>query len=335
MTNLLRILAAAATLLLAPLAAFADVYLVTDISVDVTDETGSTARTRAFNQARVAAANQLISRLTTYQDRAEAGLVVNNEIANRLASAIDVQEEKQTATRYLGTLSVKFDPAAVDAFLKVFGVPYVDSQDARALILPHAGSGVDAGQWVDVWAGTASENTLAPYVGGDKAYPSVSTWSIIAQDVVNVGARRGVLASASASGPGFYVRMSDIRAGQDAPRVIGVVGPFATLEQARESVISYLENDWKARTIVRADSESSVSAIARFSSRAGWIEIERALKTSRLIKSMQVETLTNEGADLRLVYLGRPDQLSAELRAGGVVLSTVEEGWLLQSALGR
>ena len=335
MKNFVRCLAAVAVVIFSPLAAFADVYLITDLKVDVTDESSAQARSKAFAQAKVEGAHRLINRLTSYKDRTEAGLVINYDIANRLASAVDVQDEKQSGTRYLARLSVKFDPNAVSAFLNVFDVPYVDSQAARALILPNAGAGVVADEWVAVWSGQASEHTLAPWVGGVREYPSMSTWSSVAQDVHRNNASRAVIALASASGGAYYVRMKEVRAGEEEPRNIGSAGPFNSLEEAREGIVSYLENDWKARTIVRADDQTSVSAIARFGSRAGWVEIEKSLKSSRLAKDYQLQALSSEGADVRFVFVGRPDQLATELRASGVVFSAAEEGWLLESALGR
>ena len=335
MINVHRLIAAAILWFSAPSIAAADVYLVTDIFVEVTAETSEDARAKAWDQARVEAAEVLMRRLTVYQDRADAGLIINSEIANRLTSAMDVQDEKQAGDYYRGLLSVKFQPAAVEAFLSVFNVPYVDSQEAKALILPNAGVGVEPEDWVDVWAGQSSDNTLAPYVGGLQNYPSMSRWEQIEPDAVAVGALRGVLVSASFAGSGYYIRMLEIAPGQSEQRPIGAVGPFASMEDARQSVIEYLENEWKARTIVRGDGETQMEAIARFNSRAGWIEIEKALTSSRLVENVEVEALSTSGADIKMVFVGRPDQLMADLRASGVVLDASEEGWLLQSALGR
>ena len=317
-------------------AARADVYLVTDQIVEVTAETAAEARAEAFQRATISATYELLNRITSYRDRAEAGVVINAQIANRLRAAVDVQEENQSSTLYRGNLSVKFNPTAVAAFLDIYNVPFVDSQDAVALVLPHAGKGVDPVAWVNVWSGFSTDNTLAPLRGGITKYPSMTEWDMVSQDVVQAGARRGVLASAVVSANGsYFVRLRDLRAGQTEPRIIGTVGPISTLEEAPAAVVDYLENEWLERTIVRAEGETQVSAIALFSSRAGWIEIDRALHNSRLVRDIQIQSVSTRGADLTFSFIGRPDQLTTDLQAAGVQFSADSNGWILQSALGR
>lgn len=310
---------------------YADVYLVTDISVDATAENSIQARANAFDEARVIGANRLLRRLTIAEDRARArGLTINSGIAARLAAAVDVQDEKQSATRYLGLLSVKFDERAMKAFLRVYDLPFVDSQESLALLVPEVGTGVNPDEWALVWENSVDMNVLAPFATAQAIFLNDVTWDDVALDAQNINAQRGVVARAKARGSNYFVDLYDLRQEYNGRLPIGTAGPFATLEDAKVGSISYLENVWKSQNVVRAIGETSVSAIARYQTQQGWVSVKKALQNSRLVKNIIVENVTVRGADVSFSFAGRPDQLAAELRASGVLLSSEENGWSLE-----
>jgi len=332
MNRIVRFVAATVSmLLLATGACFADVYLVKNIAVDATAENSIEARAKAFDEARVVGANLLMQRLTTAQDRAKArGLTINSGIAARLAAAVDVQEEKQSATRYLGMLAVKFDERAVKSFLKVYDIPFVDSQAALALLVPEVVGGVNPDEWAEIWGQSYDENVLAPYVVSSSIYLDDVNWEDIALDVQNVGAQRGISAKAKLVGSSYFVDLYDLRQEYSGRLPMGTAGPFASLEDAKTGSVQYLENVWKTQNIVRAVGETSVSAVARYGDQRGWVSIRKALKNSRLVKNVIIEKVSVRGADVSFSYAGRPDQLAAELRTSGVLLSSEENGWSLE-----
>ena len=314
----------------------ADVYLITDIEVDVTAANSSAARLQAFSQARTAGARRLINRLTARQDREAAqGLNITYDVANRLSTAVDVQTEKASGTRYIGLLSVKFDPRAVRAYLDAYNVPFVDGQAVKALIIPSSSLPVVSNEWSALWSGLSSDDTLAPWVGSTALYSSRTNWSQIQAEVATVSATRGIQADISGDIGQFYVTLSELSRFNPTARRIGVTGPHATLESAKSTSIRYLEEDWKALTLVRAVGETRVNAVARFNDRKGWISIEKALNGSQLVKNVRVSAISAFGADLEFVYSGRPDQLTTELRARGVNLTSEIDGLLLSPMLPR
>ncbi len=324
--------AAVSMLWLAIGASYADVYLVTDIAVDATAATTIEARAKAFDEARVKGANRLLQRITAPEDRARAqGMNINSSVASRLAAAVDVQDEKQSATHYIGILAVKFDERAVKAFLRVYDIPFVDSQASLALLIPEVDSGVNPDEWAMVWGNSADNNVLAPYVTSEAIYLDDVVWDDIAADANRVSAMRGVVARARLAGTRYFVDLYDVRSENNGRLPLGTAGPFASLKDAKAGAISYLEGTWKSQNIVRATGETSVSAIARFKNQQNWVSIQKALKNSRLVKNVLVENVTIQGADVSFSFAGRPDQLAAELRASGVLLSSDNYGWLLES----
>ena len=313
--------------------AFADVYLVRDVRVEASAATSKEARAIAFQEAKVIAANRMIARLTLPADRnAAEGLRITGETASRLAAAVDVQDEKQTGQKYYGLLAVKFDPSAVQAFLNVYKVPYVTATDAFAMIAPATdGATVDPFAWAAVWSETKDDTLLTPYAGASVAYPDGASWQELSAEAARLRARRAVIARASLTNGQVYVKLTDIRPDADLPQVLGTIGPYASLEEARDNVGAFLERDWKNRTIVRAVGATNMTAIAKFNSLRSWATIERALSKSRMIRDLDVTALSTSGADLQFVFLGRADQFSTELRASGVQLTPDGASWILET----
>ena len=336
MKQLLTIFAAWLAMMTAGLAAHADVYLVKGIKVDVTAGSSTEARTQAFEEAKVRGARTLMERLTVREDRNEAaGFYINNAVASRLAAAVDVQREKQSGTRYLGLLSVKYDQRAVEAFLSAFDVPFVNSQDALALIVPVVSGEMDPTGWIQTWYERTDDDTLAPWTGATAPYAVDANWDDVAIEARQRGALRAVRAVMRVRSGSIYVTLDELSPTASAVRRIGVVGPFSSYVDARSGVVRYMEGDWKHRSIVRAEGVSSIEAIASFTGRNEWVTISRALKTSRLVESHKVENLTGGGADISFVYRGMPEQLMADLRASGVLLRSDDYGWRLEAVLAR
>ncbi|MFC7290787.1 hypothetical protein [Hirschia litorea] len=323
--------AAVSMLWLAIGASYADVYLVTDIAVDATAATTIEARAKAFDEARVKGANRLLQRITLSEDRSAArGLTINSSVAARLAAAVDVQDEKQSANHYIGILAVKFDERAVKAFLRVYDIPFVDSQASLALLIPEVENGVNPDEWAMVWGNSVDKNVLSPYVTSEAIYLNDVNWDDIAEEAYRMSALRGVVARAKLVGTNYFVDLYDVRQEYTGRLPIGTAGPFPDLEQAKSGAISYLEGTWKAQNIVRAIGETSVSVIVRYNNQQGWVAVQKGLKNSRLVKNVLVENVTVQGADVSFSFAGRPDQLAAELRASGVLLSSDDYGWLLE-----
>ena len=80
-----------------------DVYTVSGIPVDESAPTVGEAQLQAFATAKLIGAQRLITRLTLPQDRALASdLIIDQVLADRIAAAVDVEEEVAGAGRYRG-----------------------------------------------------------------------------------------------------------------------------------------------------------------------------------------------------------------------------------------
>lgn len=114
-----------------------DVYLVKNIEVDRSAATVIEAQTLAFEDARIAASKIIIDRLTLESDRKRNREVnIAPQLAERLVAAVDIENEVRGGGRYRGTLSVIFNQVVVREYLDSRGIPYVDTQAPRTLLIP-------------------------------------------------------------------------------------------------------------------------------------------------------------------------------------------------------
>ena len=114
-----------------------DVYTISGIAVDERAPTVAEAQQQAFAAAKLIGAQQLIERLTLPQDRAAVtDLIVDQALADRIAAAVDVEEEVAGAGRYRGSLAVVYNPTQVRAVFRQVGMPYTDSTGPKAVLTP-------------------------------------------------------------------------------------------------------------------------------------------------------------------------------------------------------
>lgn len=327
-------------------AAFADPYKVKDLVVDKTAPTAQQATREGSNEARLVGAQRLIDRLTLPEDRAAAREPLDiNLVATRMSNSSTTQEQFKTfsaagGARATGVVTWAFDAKLIREYLDARGVAYVDTQDAKALLVPSVGPGVDAAQWGAQWTqapptgGAArvpksDDTVLTPYVASVEAWSRAPTWMDVQTEMTSVGADHAIVAEAYSQGSGIYVRLSDLRtnAGNTG---LGLVGPFADLGAAQRGAVAEMERAWKARSIVRTSGSTNLSSTASFRDLGEWVKIRKGLETSRLVRGLNIESISAGGADVSFQYSGRPDQLASDLRSRGVDLRGADGGWVLQ-----
>lgn len=340
-----RIISAVAFAALLGGPALADPFRVQGISVDVTQSTANDAVLAGRSQARLAGAQRLIERLTLPEDLANAANRPEAADVARLYKSLDTgADEKRSVTsagaRYIATLAVNFDGKAVREYLDSKGVPFVESQAGKALIVPAASAGVDPGAWAQQWTmlnpqgqtvGKTDETLLTPYVASIDRWNRRPTWADVQADVAASGSVRAVIAEAYNQGGQYYVRLSDLRSGAQET-VLATSGPAGDLASAQAQAAVALERAWKTASVVRTTGSTSMAATASFRSIQEWVAIRRGLEQSRLVSGLNIESISATGADLSFVFSGRPDQLAGDLRSRGLDLRGEDNGWVVVAA---
>jgi len=315
-------------------AAFADtkdVYTIRGIAVDETAPTVIEARDKAMAAARASAARSLINKITLSSDRAAAGGVpVDGALASRFTAAVDVEEETAGAGRYRGKLAVVLNPQTVRAHLDSLKVPYLDAQAPMALMVPVAGSGLQAA-WAEVF-GARNAGALVPSVTATvAAYSAYSTWADLSPEAAPLGARRGIIAELQGREGAWRVIVSTVTATGNEP--VGATPPAATLEAAVEAVTAMLDESWKHASIIRDSKRTQVSALVLYTSLAEWNTLRGALARSPLVSDFRTKAVAREGALVTFSYAGDEARLRSDLVQRGVTLALENDEMTLRSAV--
>ncbi len=321
------------------------VYRVKDLVADAVAPSAAEASLQGRNEARLVGAQRLIERLTLPEDRSRASQPIEASAVARLYRSYQTQGEVKSSPvaggiRSSGVVTWIFHEDDVRAYLEQRGVPFVDQQAALALIVPVAAANVNAADWASAWVtrtatgvvGKSDDTSLTPYIASTRAWPQRPSTSDIQSELAETRADHGVIAEAYMQGPQYYVRLTDMRASVPNP-TIGVVGPFVSLASAQAGAVAELERAWKAASVVRSTGATSVSVVARFQDLQQWTRIRKGLESSRLVRDLDIESISVSGADITFSYAGRPDQLAADLRSRGVDLHTgAGGGWELRAS---
>ena len=143
------------------------VYTVADVAVDVTDNSAAHARTKAIPQAQRQALGQLMERFDV--DPAVIATLSDNDLFT-LVKSFDVQSEKTSPVRYLGTYTVQFRPTAVRDYLTKKKSAFTDTMGKPVLVLPILkGDGPpilwqQPTKWRAVWEETEKNSDLVPVI---------------------------------------------------------------------------------------------------------------------------------------------------------------------------
>jgi len=131
----------------------ADPFTVSGIAVDATGQTPIEAQTLAIRDGQARAANILLERLTVESERLTKGTVpVSEDNAAKMIRAMEIDNEKRSSTRYLGDITVAFNPSAMQAYLRQSGLTMISSQSRDRLVLafPYAYSRLVGGTSRDI-----------------------------------------------------------------------------------------------------------------------------------------------------------------------------------------
>lgn len=358
-------LAAIAALALAALCAFApgaasaqsgnpgrdNVYAVAGVYVDQTAPNSSAAQQAGFAAAQRIGFERLIRRLTVPDELARTPVTTPDAVAlDRLTLSTDVEEERRSATRYIGRLTVRFDPAGVRALLRAQNLAVVDTRTAPVLVVPIAGAGVDeptAALWRDVWTGGGFQEELAPLVTAPPALVGSPDWNAAAPFAQSAAAATALYATLRVQGGTVTAALVEVgpnNVRRDRGEVVARTnGADATatrvaLASLADQASMRIQAEWKARIATGGGQRARVSASAMYSSEAEWERIKSGLEgaAQTLISEIRIEAVGREGALVSFSFVGDRSQLAAELQRRGVALQdSPTMGPVLRAAAAR
>ncbi|MEM9669312.1 MAG: hypothetical protein AAF950_10345 [Pseudomonadota bacterium] len=318
---------------LACFAAMADtrsLYTVKDIAVDETAASVIEAQQNAFAYARLEGTRRMIERITVEEDRLQSSsLTVDQLLADRLAAAVDVQEETRGGGRYIAKLSAVLNPQAVRTYLQQLNVPFIDTQAPTGLLVPVARDRL-IGEWQLAW-GEQNVGALAPWVTATLPYSRDLTWEEVLGEVGSARARRAIVAELSGAEGAFAATLSILTAAGTVP--VGTTRRVATMEEAVEAASALLDETWKRQSIIRSGARTLSEATVLYTSLPEWNSLRSALARSPLVSDFQIKAISSDGAVVNFAFAGDTDRLQIDLRQRGVELDADPAGWVMTSAV--
>jgi hypothetical protein len=308
-----------------------EVYTINSIAVDERAPTVAEAQQKAFATAKLIGARQLIERFTLAEDRAAAtDLIIDQDLADRIAAAVDVEEEVAGAGRYRGSLAVVYNPTQLRLALTQVGLPFTDSTGPKAVLFTSTSNRMDFA-WRRAWDETPEGSLVPLMLSGATGYQSDTEWAILQDEVALYGAQRAMFANLRGGQGGYLVDLISVTA--SGTRSIGTTRRAATLDGAVDAVVELLNEDWKRTSIVRDTSRTLIEATVRYTSLTEWNTLRSALVQSPLISNFQTRAISTDGAFIAFAFAGDGQRLTSDLRDRGVVISAEEIGWVMTSAI--
>lgn len=317
--------------LFVPAFAFAaDPFTVAGVPVDASGATAIEAQTTAISEGQLIAAEILMNRLTLSSERSSRNVPpLTAETVAPLIRALEISNEKRSARRYLGDVTIAFNPSQVQRFLADRNLTMVSTQARARLVLPIVeGSNVwSSNGWQQAWANPALGHSLTPVVAanaGQGGSGLISTAQVRAADMDalrSVGRLYGVdqvlVAIASPSASGVSVSLKDIALDTGRAQNLGRVTGYDYKDAVSKS-ITKLEGNWKSASVSFAQNAVSMPVSVLYGSHNDWLRIKEVINNSAQIQDARLDALAKDGALMTLTYGGDIDRLANEMAFKGV-----------------
>lgn len=325
----------------------ADPFTVAGVPVDAQGANAIEAQTTAISEGQAAAANVLINRLTLSSERATKRLApLEPETIAKMIRALEIANEKRSVNRYLGDITVAFNPSQVQQVLRDRGLTMISTQSRGRLVLPVLNG---APLWSDngwnlAWRNPAFGHALTPVRGIAPGEGNASIVSATDASVANIealrraGQRYGVdqvLVAIASPGPGGVdVRLTDVALDTGQSRNLGRVSA-GDYNQAAWAAVEKLEENWKSASVSLEENAETMTVSVLYRSHNDWLTLQDAINGSAQIQDARLDALSKDGALMTLTYGGDMDRLRGELGFKGVTVRTLPEIGVVLTRTGR
>ena len=334
-----------------------DVYLVTDVLVDITAATAADARQKAIELGHRKASDRLIKRLVPVGERNSVPEIDQSEL-NLLIQSYSVDEERRSAIRYIGTLRFQFRRSEVRRFLRVLGVGFAETMSKPLLIIPvFASSGVtllwdNPNPWLAAWRGIPVSDGLVPMrlpigslldirdlsarqaVSGDLNQLKLVANRYSSEKVIVVNASLNIDFSTGTRSISTSLRYFGDLYPQAPSEFIFALRDNETIEDATrrvaQSLAEIIEEKWKRENLIRFNKLSELKTKVSFNTLPDWVNIRARLRRIALLNAAQIISISRRHIFLNIVFYGDAHQLCVALAQQDLSLRKEKNRWLLR-----
>lgn len=331
-----------------------DAFTVRGIDVDVTAANPQAARDQAIAEAQSQAFRQLLERLTAPADQAR----LPKADPVQYVRDFSVESERSSPTRYIATLTVRFNPAAVRRLLQGAGIAYAEPRN-RVLVVapvftPLGGRPVlwdDPNPWRDAWTALGGGG-LVPLVvptgdltdaqamsaeqaiaGNAAAMQALAArWRgsdvmVVSAGLAQGGRRLDVAVTASPGAPKPFDTMSY--------QMMETETPEAMLARAARDIDRAVDTVFKQPNLLQFDQAATLSALVPLTGMQDWLAVRERLGRVAQVRRWELVSLSRAEAALVLHVVGDQEQVKAALASAGLRMEWGDGYWVMRPAGNR
>ncbi|MBT6283940.1 MAG: DUF2066 domain-containing protein, partial [Rhodospirillaceae bacterium] len=275
-----------------------------------------------------------------------------------LVLSFEIESEKRSSVRYLGTLKFRFRRSDVREFLQKSGVGFAETRSKPVLLLPvydFAGAKLlwdDPNPWFLAWNAVPPSDGLVPVrlPSGDLAdvrdisaeQAAAGNTDQLALIAERYGASAVLVAEASVTadtGSGtrgltvatrYFGGTSDGRTAVRSFSYVEGETDDVVIGRAAMQVALQIEEDWKQENLIQFNNQSSLIAEVALADLRQWVELRRKLQGIAFLQNWQLVAMSRRSASVRLTYYGDAEQLRIALAQRDLVLEQSTVDWVLR-----
>lgn len=346
------------------------VFTIANYPVDATAQDAVAAKEKAHADGQQAALGALLKRLVPVTAYGRIDPLLSLRAADYL-DGLAVRSESNSRTRYIASLDFSFRPDAVRELLSREGVPFVDQQAPKIVLIPVTAEASEqgvryrpaSGAWAQVWKGLDLDNTLTP-LRIETLLPSVHNDTVAAAVAGDDSVERILTGEYKADFVLFAVADVDQGGGQLTVTLAGIDAAGLaswrrsykiadgdvgyTMELAAVITQGVLEGRWKVAKMEESGQSGfgsggfsssgtggfgggEIRLAVQFSNIDEWNDLRGHLLEVPGVDDIRIGTVTDYSADVSLRYPGGGASLASVLARQGLALTDGGGVWTLRS----
>jgi hypothetical protein len=335
-------------------AAAHDAFSIRGVEVDVTAANVTAAKELALVEAQRVAFRRLLDRLTVATDTGR----LPNADATQYVRDFAIEHERSSTVRYIASLTVRFNAAAVRKLLREAGVHYAEARPRAVVVVPvfkgKDGRLVlwdDPNPWRAAWyaQGTGGLVPMLVPQGDVIDTTSISAEQAMAFDPVRIEAvvqryrTPDVLVAAAAISPSGNEIDVSIKSTPGVPRLYDAksfelaegAAPDAVLRQAAAELTAAIDSAYKQGNLLQFDRAATISTLVPLSGLEEWLAVRQRLSHVTQVRRFEVVSLSRQEAALVLHIVGDQEQVRTALAGAGLALEWGDGYWVMRQSIRR
>lgn len=306
-----------------------EAFTVSGIAVDVSAANANAARDEAINQAQRKAWDELYRRIAPGAGNAPR---MSDVDLSRLVQGFSIDEERVSATRYLGSMTVRFRPAAVRDVLAGTGAQYAEPPTRPFVLLPVTVIGgrpmlwEDRSAWRNAWEARPEGGSLVPLLIPYGELDDIAAINVDAAMQGDAEAMRRITQKYNAAGaivvrtdlaeggavPAGQLSIEISRYTADQPREQQTITVKADAADRPEDLMTRaviqtaaaIDEAWRRENTMVAGPEQRMLVSVPIGGLSEWMEVRKRLSGVNAITRTDVLGLSRYEARLALTYRG-------------------------------